>query len=140
MAKTTKTRRGAWRARAALLLLFAAAPACAQDALSGRYLPADGPAIAGGELDVVADGDGWQARFGGEPRRLDPLDGDELRQLFPGLADEAGVQCAASARLLLCAVPPGTRIAGGDGQDVVAADGYFATVIDAGMFLLKKVP
>ncbi|MCD9029951.1 hypothetical protein LDO26_17305 [Luteimonas sp. BDR2-5] len=113
--------------------------ASALDRLSGVYRPVGDAAAGmpvGGELRVTAEGRGWLARFRGEGLALLPVTGLELAGLFPGVAPEAGLQCAVSPAFLLCSVAPGTRF---EDKDFTSTTGYFTAVSDSGIFEMQRV-
>jgi hypothetical protein len=130
------------RALRALLLVaaFAVPQAQAADGLSGVYVPAGdaaaGMPAGGGELRVTAEGRGWLATFRGEGLALLPVSAAEAAGLFPGVAADAGLQCAVSPAFLLCRVAPGTRF---EDKDFVSTTGFFTAVSDAGMFEMRRV-
>ena len=121
----------------AVALLSLAGAAQAQDFLSGRYLPKD---AAGSdrapELRVTADGDGWTALFDGAPMRLERVSVAALADMFPDVAIDARLQCAASTKLLLCHVDRGTRF---EREGFTATTGYFLVIIGSGAFELVRL-
>lgn len=124
----------------ALLLSLAAVPvASAADPLSGTYVPVGEGAAglpAGSELRVTAEGRGWLAMFRGEGLALLPVTAADAAGLFPGVAGEAGLQCAVSSAFLLCRVAPGTRF---EDKDFTSTTGFFTAVSDAGMFEMRRL-
>ena len=110
----------------------------AQDFLSGRYLPKDATARdrAAPKLRVTADGNGWTALFDGAPMRLERVSVATLADMFPDVAIDAHLQCAASTKLLLCHVDRGTRF---EREGFSATTGYFLVVIGSAAFELVRL-
>lgn len=138
--RTWIERRRACVAAGLLALLAGAGAAMAQDALSGRYRPADRLDDPSGELTVTAAADGWSAEFGGVPQQLLPLPGDAVAALYPDVPADAGLGCAGTAQLVLCTVRPGTRVALEGEAGFVSRTGYFAKLGDGSRFELVRLP
>ncbi|MBB3343529.1 hypothetical protein [Luteimonas sp. RC10] len=122
-----------------LLLAFVAGTAGAADGLSGTYRPVDeDPATspADAQLTLRAEGRGWLAMFRGEGLAMLPLSGREQAALFPGVAPEAGLQCASSSAFLMCRVAPGTVF---PDQKFTSTTGYFSAFSDTQIHELQRI-
>ena len=122
-----------------LLSMAAAGPALAADFLSGSYRPAreqpapDAPA----PLRVQAVGNGWIAWFEGQPQAMQPMGEAGVAKLFPGIAADGDIQCAATPALVFCHVAPGTPL---PESDAVSSTGYFTADADGGVYELERLP